>query len=207
MVRRLKAINKLVLISGPLSDRFFSPEERQNICSVIPDESDRANFSELLSKLNVFFSVTQQVSDDLVDPMKVKELGYNIQLFYKECWPWAIITNTFHQACSHYWELFVLTEGRSIARYSEQGSESYNKYIRYYKSGPGCKARQSSQTLNLRDIFVRIALRSHPEIAMQKRVFKCKKCDHYGHTIRSCKADYVIVKSYEQQQIADCFIK
>ena len=54
---------------------------------------------------------------------------------------------------------------------------------------------------------MRIALRSHPEIAMQKLVFQCKKCNQYGHTIRSCKADYVIVKSYEQQHIADCFLK
>ena len=54
-----------------------------------------------------------------------------------------------HQLCCHYWEIFVLTEGNPIAKYSEQGSEAWNKYIRVYQRGPGCRAKLMNSNVNI----------------------------------------------------------
>ena len=71
--------------SGPLADRFFGPKEREKICSVIKNTEDRENFSKLISKINVFLSLTQHV-DVLkkVDPQKVRNLGYELMVFHKQ---------------------------------------------------------------------------------------------------------------------------
>ena len=43
--------------SGPVSDRFFCPKEREDICSVIFNDDERDKFNTLLSKFNVLLSV------------------------------------------------------------------------------------------------------------------------------------------------------
>ena len=65
-----------------------------------------------------------------------------------------------------------MTNGAPIAKYSEQGSEAWNKHIRAYRSGPGCRARFMNNTVNIKDTFTRMYMRSHPLIAKQKRVLR-----------------------------------
>jgi hypothetical protein len=77
--------------SGPLAKCWFSPEHRDGICSIIEDPIHRQNFAELLSKFNVLCTVVQQVEHN-VDPERVRDLGYELMVFHKEAFPWAMIS-------------------------------------------------------------------------------------------------------------------
>ena len=46
---------------GPLADRFFNPNNRQQICELINNNEDRDNYEYLLSLFNVLLQVTQSV--------------------------------------------------------------------------------------------------------------------------------------------------
>ena len=193
--------------SGPLADRFFGVKDREDISSTIENTEERENFSSLLSKINVFLTITQSVDNaKKVDPLKVKDLGHDLMVFHKTSFPWAMISPSFHQMAAHSWELFQITDGAPIAKYSEQSGESQNKYIRAYKSGCASKARQTSVKENTRDIFVRLMLKSHPKIACRKRLIICKRCGKVGHTVRSCQANHMIVRSEEEEIIRSCYV-
>ena len=56
-------------------------------------------------------------------------------ILHKQTFPWAMLSPSVYQMCAHAWELFMLAGGSPIAKYSEQSSESWNKYIKAYKSG------------------------------------------------------------------------
>ncbi len=133
-------------------------------------------------------------------------MGYELQIFSKETWPWAFISPTFHQLCAHYWQLFVFTDGEPIGQYSEQASESWNKYIKSYRSGPACRARQLNSTMNIRDIFMSMVLRSSPAMASRKRSVQCSRCKEFAHTIRTCKFNVDTVFDAEGTLIEDCFV-
>ena len=45
--------------SGPIADRFFSPKNREDNCSLIWREQDQLYFSKLLSYFNQMLSITQ----------------------------------------------------------------------------------------------------------------------------------------------------
>ena len=109
--------------------------------------------------------------------------------------------------CAHYWELFQINDCSPIAEYSEQSSEHWNKHIRNFKSGVGCRACQKSIEVKTHDIFVRIANSSHPSIALKKRILKCSKCNFYGHTARSCKLGLNDCLTQERSKIEECYIK
>ena len=188
-----------------MSDRFFSPKEREHICSVISNDDERDKFYTLLSKFNVLLSITQHVDpQNVVDPEAVRRVGYDLMVFFKQSFPWAMLTPSVHQMCAHSWELFVITKGLPIAVYSEQSGESWNKYVRAYKSGTSCMARQMSTKVNTRDIFVRMMLRTNPSIASMKRMLRCSKCGKTGHTTRGCKSDSLIVNTEERYLIEKC---
>ena len=88
--------------SGPVSDRFFSPKEREDICSVIFNDDERDKFNTLLSKFNVLLSVTQHVDpQNVVDPEAVRRVGYDLMVFFKQSFPWAMLTPSVHQMCAH----------------------------------------------------------------------------------------------------------
>ena len=108
--------------------------------------------------------------------------------------------------CAHYWELFEICEGYPIFAFSEQGSESWNKYIRNWKSGAACHARQINITVNTRDVFTRMWYRTAPAIAFQKRTLECSKCEESGHTARGCKITAAGVLSEEDSIIASCYV-
>ena len=106
--------------------------------------------------------------------------------------------------CAHAWELFVITDGLPIAEYSEQSIESWNKFIRAYKSGPAAKARQMSIKMNTKDIFQRMMIKTHPAIALKKRQLFCDSCKQLGHTVRSCKINVPYVENAEEAQTSYC---
>ena len=81
-----------------------------------------------------------------------------------------------------------MNDGNPIVIYSEQPSEAWNKFVRSYKSGTSCKARQISIQLNIRDVFVRILNKTHPLIALKRRMLKCSQCLALENTVRGCKS-------------------
>ena len=107
---------------------------------------------------------------------------------------------------AHNWELFLFTEGKPISVFSEQSGESQNKYIRAYKSGVACKARQTSSADNIRDIYVRLMLKSDPQIVAKRRLLQCKRCQLFGHTVRSCKENLFTVISEEEERIKSVYL-
>ena len=190
--------------TGPLAKQWFSPELRDQICSIIDDPVDREGYSELLQKFNIICTVVQQVQNK-VDPAKVRALGHDLMVFHKETFPWAMISPTVHTMCAHYWELFDINNGDPIAVYSEQSGEHWNKHIRNFKSGAACRARQQNIQANTRDIFVRIFIKSHPNIALKRRVLKCSRCNIFGHTVRSCKSTMQSCVTNERFEIESCY--
>ena len=193
--------------TGPVADRFFSPENRESICSVIRNSDHKEAFSKLLSFINMMLSVTQQSdSSKIANPDSVKKLGYSLMIHYKRSFPFATISPSVHQMCAHSWELFELTNGMPIALYAEQSGEAWNKYIRAYKSGPGSRARQCSIRLNTQDIFTRMLVQSHPLIASKKKILKCNECEKYGHTVRSCPKKCSDVMTEEKSIIESCYV-
>ena len=88
----------------------------------------------------------------------------------------------------------------------EQSSESWNKYIKAYKSGTSCKARQMSLQINTHDIYCRLMIRTHPIIASKKRLLQCGTCGKFGHTTRGCKVDVNNVFTEEKMIIQECFL-
>ena len=56
----------------------------------------------------------------------------------------------------------------SVAIYSEQAQEHWNKYLTKYKSGPSARARRHSVSLNIYDTFVRMLPMKHPMVAGKK---------------------------------------
>ena len=100
----------------------------------------------------------------------------------------------------------MIAGGSSIAKYSEQSSESWNKYIKAYKSGASFKARQMSLQINTHDIYSRLMIRTHPIIASKKRLLQCGTCGKFGHTTRGCKAAVNNAFTEEKMIIQECFV-
>ena len=66
-----------------------------------------------------------------------------------------------------------MLEGGPIAVWSESSLEAWNKHIRNFRSGGGCRARQNSVKSNLEDIFVRMLITSSPTVAKSRHcIFK-----------------------------------
>ena len=193
--------------TGPVADRFFSPQNRSSICSVIRKTSDQSAYSELLSYFNRMLSLTQQSDiSKVVNVEMVRKLGQNLMVHFKQNFPFAMISPSFHQMAAHSWELFMLTQGKPIATYAEQSVEAWNKHIRAYKSGPASRARQCSIRLNTLDIFTRILVQSHPITASKRKILLCKRCHKHGHTVRSCPMNLATVRDDEQSFIDSCYI-
>ena len=47
--------------NGPIAHLFFSPKERNLICSIILKTEDQDSFSTLISKFNILLSINQHV--------------------------------------------------------------------------------------------------------------------------------------------------
>ena len=79
--------------------------------------------------------------------------------------PWVQMSPSVHQMLAHNWELVDILEGKPIAVWSESGLEAWNKHVRNFRSGAGCRARQNSVQNNIHDIFVRMLVTSSPVIS------------------------------------------
>ena len=192
--------------SGGIAERFFSSESREDICSLILNQNHREAYSKLLELYNVVLSVCQNVDPaKRVIASKIGALCTELMVFEKKSFPWAMLSPSVHSMCGHNPELFRITEGSPIAIYSEQGSEAWNKFIRSFKSGPAARARQTSIQENILDIFNRMLIKSHPEVASRKRQSKCNQCGKLGHTVRSCQLLVMHALNREKSRIQSCF--
>ena len=175
---------------APITIFFYLVEIlRDTICEIIPNSTDRQNFSQLLRDLNVMETVTQG-SRDGADTEKLRDLGIKIMSDLKTQFlnhngkPWISINPSLHSMCAHACQLYQFCSG-PIAQYSEQAQEHWNKQITRYKSGCGARARQHGVSVNLADIFGRMLMKTHPVVAAEKRQIRCGKCFKLGHSARS----------------------
>lgn len=199
--------------TGPLADRYFSPKNRANICELINSEEDRDNYEYLLSLINILLQVTQSVNNSKVVKIdEVKAMGIELMMHIKNSFldengnSWIMIIPTIHQLCAHSWEMFQLNQGKSIAMWSENPLESWNKHVRSFQSGPAARARQMSVKTNIYDIFRRMLITSHPIIASKRLRPFCRICGEEGHSARSAKHRRgALPTGNEQMKLADMY--
>ena len=150
--------------TGPLADRFFSPVNRSAICALILNDEGRENYSTFLSLTNIILTVTQSVNTKKIRIDAVKSLGMELMLHMKDAFinekgqSWVMIIPSFHQMCAHSWELFEWNWGHSIAKWSENPVESWNKHVRSFQNGLAARSRQLSIKDNIQDIFRRMLI-------------------------------------------------
>ena len=193
--------------TGPLADRFFNPINRSAICSLILNKEDREMYSTFMSLTNIMLAVTQAVNEKVVRIDDVKDLGIELMLHCKTAFvnekgqSWVMLIPSFHQMCGHGWELFKWNNGLSIAKWSENPVESWNKHVRSFQSGPAARSRQHSIKDNIRDIFCRMLIKSHPEVASRRPRPSCSICGEVGHTARSARHSKASVSTEENARI------
>ena len=159
--------------NGPTAQRFFHQKNREAICSLISNPTDRENYCHLLKQINAMLYINQQCKC-VVDVQKVKELGVNFMLVTTQNFPWVYLPPSVHQMAAHSWELFEKNDGNPVSKWSEQGVEAWNKSIRAWKSGKSARSRQNTQENNIHDVFRRILISTHPSIAFRKKKNKTK---------------------------------
>eukprot|EP00112_Aurelia_sp_Birch-Aquarium-sp1_P004598 Seg1522.2 transcript_id=Seg1522.2/GoldUCD/mRNA.D3Y31 product="Major antigen" protein_id=Seg1522.2/GoldUCD/D3Y31 len=138
--------------AGPTAIRFFSQWNRDAICSLINSAEDRHNFSILLGQLNVCLAVSESVDQSqTVNIERFRNHCYDTMIHLAIHFPWVKVSPSVHQMLAHNWQLFQMLEGKPIAVWSESGLEAWNKHIRNFRSGAGCRARQTSVRENLED--------------------------------------------------------
>ena len=164
-------------------------------------------------------SVVKQstVSKQKPDIPKVNALGIRLMQhirtgFVDHCGrSWVPVINSVHELVAHSWQVMqVLDDQQSpllLGDYTEQNQEAWNKYVNAFKSGPSSRARQTSIIDNTQDIFQRMLIMSHPEIAsIKKRQKSCTKCGKLGHTARSIKFHCENVYNEEATAIQAMFL-
>ena len=77
--------------------------------------------------------------------------------------------------------------------------EAWHKYMRAFKSGVSCRARQSAVDDNLQDVFTRMLDMTYPKIVKYIADFQCSLCKENGHTSRLC----VIVEGPQNEEDAE----
>ena len=108
----------------------------------------------------VMLKVNQQGKRS-VDPKKVMEFGIAFMVHVQISFPWAYFSQSVHQMCAHSLELFEMRR-KPVSKWSEQGFEAWNKYIRAWKSGISSRSRQYSLKDNIYDVFRCILITTHP---------------------------------------------
>ena len=103
-----------------------------------------------------------------VDPKKVMEFGIAFMVHVQISFLWVYFSLSGHQMCAHSWELFEMNGCKPVSKWSEQGSEAWNKYIRAWKSGKSSRSRQYSLKDNIYDGFRCILITTHHTIASQR---------------------------------------
>ena len=196
--------------NGMMAERFLHPKNREIICSLILNGTDRENFEVLLRDMNIILSITQSTRDN-VDTTKLRQLGIDIMSHIRskfidhEGLPWININPSLHAMCGHSWQLIDMLNA-PVAMYSEQAQEHWNKYIAKYKSGCGARARQHDVGQNISDIFKRMLLMTHPKIWSKQRIITCGTCGKDGHTSKSVKFHGLGPKNWEDAMIENYYM-
>ena len=80
----------------------------------------------------------------------VRSLGQEVMSHIKDSFlnehdqSWIMIMPTVHQMFGHSWEMFEWNGGKSIAKWSKNPLECWNKHVRSFQSRPCAWARQIS---------------------------------------------------------------
>ena len=145
--------------TAPVARHFFHPSNRVAICNLISDRDDRDNFAILPGQFNVCFAISESVDKSkIVDIKSLKQHCQDTTIHICVHFPCIKITQSVHQMLAHNWELFEMLEGGPIAVWSESGLEAWNKDLRNFQSGAGCRTRYTSAKSNLEGIFVRMLI-------------------------------------------------
>ena len=94
-----------------------------------------------------------------------------------------------------------MNDGSSVAKWSENPLEAWNKHVRSFQSGPSSRARQNSQKNNLRDVLRRMLIGSNPVIAFKYPRHMCSVCGEVGHTARSAQHKISSAATSEEELI------
>ena len=117
--------------------------------------------------MNVCLAVSESVDNGkIVNIEKFRQHCYDTMIHLALHFPWVSISPSVHQMLT---QLFEMMEGKPIDIWSESTLESWNKHIRNFRSGAGCRSRQTSVSANIHDIFVRMLITSAPAIAHARR--------------------------------------
>ena len=131
---------------------------------------ERNNYAIFRSQMNVCLAVSESVDNGkIVNIEKFRQHCYDTMIHLALHFPWVSISPSVHQMLAHNWQLFEMLEGKPIAIWSESALESWNKHIRNFRSGAGCRSRQTSVSANIHDIFVRMLITSAPAVAHARR--------------------------------------
>ena len=88
--------------TGVIAERFFSPESREDICSLIRNQNHRAAYSKLLQLYNMVLSVCQNVDPSKTAiPAEVSVLCKELMVCEKTNFPWAMLSPSVHSI--HVW--------------------------------------------------------------------------------------------------------
>ena len=184
--------------AGPVAIGFFGLENRIAISSLIEDAEDRDNFSILLGMMNVCLSVVESIDvGKKVFVERFKNHCYETMVHIVVHFPWVFITTSVHQMLAHSWQLFEMQDGGPIAIWSESGVEAWNKHVRNFRSGAGCRARQTSVKANINDIFVRMLITSAPIIAKVRQDLMTKRRQSTSVAYVSNEEESLIQSMYE----------
>ena len=117
---------------------------------------------------------TLRCSDPL-DANRFKKYCMKLVKLYELEVPWAEMNPALHLILHHGWMLIdAIPETMSVSMFNEEGLEAINKKIKHYEKN---RARQTSRTNRLSDVFQRINDFSYPVILdkIAKRTKKVKK--------------------------------
>ena len=96
---------------------------------------------------------------------------------------WIYVTPTVHALLGHSAELISFNKNKGLKYYSEEGLETYNKLLRFYRR---TLSRKPSKQCNLEDCFTRLWLKSDPIIRHAFKHKNCSYCDSAVHSSWKC---------------------
>ena len=161
--------------TGPIANCFLHIAT-EGLFAVLLMIWQTENYSILLGQINVCLSIAESV--DISKSVKIEQLkihSHETMLHVALHFPWVRITPSVQQMLAHNWELFDIMERGPIAVWSESAVEAWNKHVRNFRSGAGCRARQNSVENNINDIFVRMLITSAPAVAKVRDTMLKKK--------------------------------
>ena len=107
-------------LSGPLADKFFSPEARPDVLDLFHELTDieRDQLEEILERCAVIIRVancTEPINDlDEFDNFCLETYIKILQLF-----PWISIPNTVHKGLAHLAQVMCANSGCGLGQLSE----------------------------------------------------------------------------------------